>query len=166
MQIQKEITVNAPIDKVWEAVGPDFAECAKWGSVLETSKATQGNVPDGAPCSGRICQTNNGMGGFTETLTHYNEDKMQLAYTAQGDKMPGFVKNLRNAWKLVPVDANQTKIMANLTADIVFPFSLLMGPMMKMQMGKMLDMGLEDLKFYVENGKPHPRKIEAQRKAA
>ena len=166
MRIQKEITINAPIDQVWQAVGPEFAECSKWGSVLATSEPTAGNGPNGAPCSGRVCQTNNGMGGFTETLTHYNEDKKQLAYTAQGDKMPGFVKNLRNAWKLVPVGASQTKIMTNLTADIGFPFSFLMGPMMKMQMSKMLVMGLEELKYYVENGEPHPRKTEAEKQAA
>lgn len=166
MQIQKEIMINAPIDKVWQAVGPEFAESGKWGSILASSKPTKSSGPSGAPCSGRVCQTNNGMGGFTETLVHYNEMSKELAYTAKGDKMPDFVKGLRNHWKLKPVDAKRTKILTNLEMNVGFPFSIFPGPMMKMQMGKMLQMGLEELKYYVENGEPHPRKTQALQKAA
>ena len=48
-----------------------------------------------------------------------------------------------------------------LNADIAFPFNILMGPMMKLQFGKVLREATEELKHYAETGKPHPRKVKA-----
>jgi hypothetical protein len=43
--------------------------------------------------------------------------------------------------------------------EISFPFDVIAGFMMKSQMRKTMKLSLEELKHYVETGKPHPRNI-------
>jgi len=39
-----------------------------------------------------------------------------------------------------------------------------MYPMIRVMLGKAVDVILDDLKYYVENGKPSPKKLASQRK--
>ena len=41
-------------------------------------------------------------------------------------------------------------------------FNLLMGSMMRMKLGGAIKTSTEELKYFAENGVPHPRKLEAQ----
>ncbi|MEO1222492.1 MAG: hypothetical protein AAFY42_14355, partial [Pseudomonadota bacterium] len=50
-----------------------------------------------------------------------------------------------------------------LSANIAFPFNVMMGWMMKLQFNKAIKVSLEDLKHYAETGKPHARKIKADK---
>lgn len=160
MRIIKNITVNAPVEKVWDILGPNYVDAGNWASAVFVSREQNGTkkVAD-APVAGRICQTS--LGPFTESIEDYNLAAYRIAYSASGAKMPGFVKSLVNAWHLESVGTNQTRVEMDLNADIAFPFSFLMGWMMKMQFNKALSETIEDLKYYAETGKPHPRKIAA-----
>ena len=55
-----------------------------------------------------------------------------------------------------------------LDADLVAPFNFLVGWMMKKQFNAVVSVTLGDLKFYLENGKRHPRKVkfDSSKKAA
>ena len=81
--------------------------------------------------------------------------------------MPGFVKLLVNSWTVYP-SGNKSTVQMELTADIAFPFNILVGPMMKLQFRKVSREATEELQHYAETGKPHPRKIkaDASKKAA
>ncbi len=81
-----------------------------------------------------------------------------VSYSATGEKMPGFMKGLRNTWHLTP-SGNGTKASMTLKADIAFPMNILMGWMMKMQFKKALTETIDDLKVYAETGRPSPRKV-------
>ena len=48
-----------------------------------------------------------------------------------------------------------------MSARLLFPFNLVMTLPMKLQIGKLLTFAVEELKHYVETGKPHPRKVKA-----
>ncbi|MEL7388770.1 MAG: SRPBCC family protein [Pseudomonadota bacterium] len=160
MRINRRITINAPVSDVWDILGPNYADAGKWNSAVYVSGASQGTQKAAsAPVPGRVCQTS--LGPFTESIEDYDEASRRIRYSATGDAMPGFVKNLAGHWALKPVNGNQTQVDMTLSADIGFPFNLLMGPMMKMQFNGAVKSTLGDLKHYAETGKPHPRKLKA-----
>lgn len=114
----------------------------------------------GAPAAGRVRQTS--FGPFTESIEEYDPSRYRVAYSATGEKMPGFVKSLVNSWTLTPAGSQRTKVRMELNAHIAFPFNVLMGWMMKMQFRGALKDSIEDLKHYAETGTPHPRKLKVQ----
>ena len=165
MKISKTIQINASVDDVWTILGPNYTQVGDWASSVYASGARAGipKVAD-APAAGRICQTS--LGPFTETIETYDAERHHVAYTATGDKMPGFVKRLVNAWSVHP-SGSGSRVEMKLSAELAFPFNLLMGPMMRMQFSKVLQQATEELKHYAETGTPHPRKtkIDASKKA-
>ncbi len=159
MKISKTININAPTDRVWDILGPNYVNAGDWASSVYASDARPGTPKVAeAPVAGRVCQTS--LGPFTETIEAYDANRRHVAYSATGDKMPGFVKRLVNSWTVQP-NGSASKVQMELSADIAFPLNILMGPMMKLQFGKVLREATEELKHYAETGKPHPRKVKA-----
>ena len=164
MQIRQQLTVNTSADNVWEILGPQYAYVSEWISAVHMSQRHDTSVaPANAPCSGRVCETD--LGPFKETIIHYDERNRSLAYSAQGDKMPFFVKQLSNSWKVTPLGDNRARVDMCAEVSILSVFSLVMGPMMRLQIGGILKNAVEELKYFAENGVPHPRKLDAQRKS-
>ena len=162
MKIIKTATVNAPIDRVWELLGPEYARAGDWASGVYASRARDGDPKvAGAPVAGRVCQTS--LGPFTESIEAYSERAHHVGYSAKGEKMPGFMKGLRNDWHLTAAGPNRTEVRMEMQADIAFPFSFLMGPMMRLQFGKVLRESLEEFVHFAETGQPHPRKARVDR---
>ena len=160
MKIQRKITIDASIDKLWDILGTNYADAGIWNSAVFISAQTAAQPKiESAPVSGRVCQTS--LGPFTETINQFDETAHRIGYTATGDAMPGFVKGLHGYWSLNRVSANRTEVNMMLTVDIAFPFNVLMGWMMKLQFNGAIKSSLGDLKHYAETGKPHPRKIKA-----
>lgn len=84
---------------------------------------------------------------------------MMLAYTAKGDKMPFFVKQLANNWSVTSLGKKRSQVDMRMEVDILPVFNLIMSPLMKMQMGKVAGKSIEELKHFVETDRPHPRKL-------
>ena len=166
MKILRTVTINMPADEVWQAIGTNYKDAGLWSSAIYASAPTQGQPVDGAPVSGRVCETT--LGPFKESIVEYDTDRRTLAYLATGEKMPGFVKQLKGSWRLSEKDGNTTVVVMQLNADIAAPFNMLMGWIMRKQFNKAISVTLEDLKFYLENGKRHPRKVkfDSSKKAA
>ena len=160
MKIDKTFEVNAPAAKVWDILGPNYTRAGDWASSVFVS-APRAGMPQiaGASAAGRTCETS--LGPFTESIVAYDDERRHVAYTATGDKMPGFVRELKNAWTVDAIDANRSRVTMTLTADIKQPFRALMGWMMKRQFAKVLDEATDDLKVYAETGQPSPRKRKA-----
>lgn len=166
MKIKRTFEVNAPADRVWSILGPGYAQVHDWASSVYVSAAREGSRKTAtAPVAGRVCQTS--LGPFTEAIEAYDDDRRYVAYSATGERMPGFVKRLVNSWTVRP-KGGASEVEIDLNADIAFPFSVLMGPMLKLQFGKVLREAAEELGHYAETGKPHPRKVktDASKKAA
>ena len=163
MRIQHIVTIDAPVDKVWDIVGNRYGEVGNWARTVDRSTAKMGQTPGGAACTGRTCATT--LGDFSEDIVRFDPAKHELAYTATGDKMPGFVRSLQGDWQLEPIGPNRTKVRMELTADIAPPFNILMGWMMKMQFNKAISATLEDLKIYAETGRVSDGKRKAAAKA-
>ncbi|MEM6804545.1 MAG: hypothetical protein AAF696_24305 [Bacteroidota bacterium] len=63
-----------------------------------------------------------------------------------------------NNWQLSPADANTTKVHMHLVVKTKGLIGVIMGPMIKMQLGKQIASIPTDLKHYVETGNPSPHK--------
>ena len=76
------------------------------------------------------------------------------------------MKNLVNNWQVTEQGSRRAVVDMKLNVELMPVVGTIMSPMMKLQMGKLLGEAVEELKFFVENGKPHPRKVKASLKAA
>ncbi|MEM9790814.1 MAG: SRPBCC family protein [Planctomycetota bacterium] len=162
MQIYRDITIQAPTDRVWRVLGEAYADIGGWMSAVHRSSPRQTDEPiGGAPVGGRVCETD--LGPVVETITEYDAERHVVAYNARAESMPSFVIGLANRWSLTGYD-DTTFVEMRLTMNLKFPFGV-MSPLMRIKMGPVLTHAVEELKHYVETGEPHPRKLEAMGRA-
>ncbi|MBX2877271.1 MAG: SRPBCC family protein [Saprospiraceae bacterium] len=154
MNIKKEIIVEQPIHKVWEVLGDQYGQAYKWASGLDHSEALGLAKIEGAPCSQRSCQTN--FGQITESVRKYEPSSYELEYEVIKG-FPSFIDTAINNWQLQPAGKG-TKVFIDFKMKTKGFLGLFMGPLMKMQMNKVITNVLDDFKQYVETGKPSARK--------
>ena len=161
MRIIKQLTVNKPIEQVWEVLGNQFGEIDKWASLIHQSEMSGESTMPGMSHSIRSTET---TGGPTkQELTAFDPDKHTIAYKAIAGT-PGFFKSVNAAWSLAKKEDNTTAL--TLDFEVLFKgLGIILTPIVKMKLGKVGDELLDDFKFYVENGKPHERKLAAIAKA-
>lgn len=157
MIIEISEKTNVSADRLWALFGEAYPEIGKWSSGVFASKPRAGDGPGGADFQGRICETN--FGKLTETVTTYDRAARKITYLVKGDKMPGFVKRMENNWHFKDAGNGKAEITVRLTGELAFPFSVLMGWMMKLQLKKDLITNIEELIHFAEYGHPHPRKV-------
>lgn len=158
MIIKKEIIVNANIGKCWIVLGKEFSKAYKWASAIKHSEGS-GDSFNGSSCSTRGCDVK-GMGALKEKLLQYSDEAHSLKYEII-EGMPSMVTKGTNNWKLLSIDPKRTKLTMEMNMEISGFIGAIMKPMMKIQMNGMGKQLTEEFKYYVENGKPHPRKIKA-----
>lgn len=163
MNIEQEIIIHKSIEECWNVLGVGYTEIYKWASVVHHAEGDGMMGVNGASCDIRGC-TLEGMGDIEEKLTDFDPQNHYLAYTVTKG-LPGMMKEAKNSWKLTTI--NHTKTRLRMKASIA-PKGLanLMKPMIKIQFGSMTKKLVEEFKYYVENGVPHPRKLKAANKKA
>lgn len=157
--ILQEVIINASIDQAWDVLGNHFAEAQNWASSIEHSEALNDKSLNGSTCTERGCKVD-GMGEIKETLIAYDPVKHLLAYEIR-QGLPKMVKFASNNWELIDMGNGQTKLKMKIEMKTGGFMGWMMGGMMKKKMTKMSSEIAEEFKYYVENGKPHPRKIKS-----
>ena len=163
MNIQKEILVNKPASEVWEVLGTQFQDAYKWARGLDHSQGHGEAAFDGASCSNRTCEVP-GFGKIQEVIKKFDSEKYILAYEVTYG-FPDFITSAVNTWKLTAQGFN-TKVEMNMEMQTKGIKGAIMGPMMKMNLNKMISGVLSDLKTYVEKGAPSEYKMKELAKAA
>jgi hypothetical protein len=159
MQISKQAIVNASADEVWSVVAREFDRIDAWASDVPASHAAaNAAAPAGCPVAGRTCQTT--MGRFPEVeerIVFYDEQSRILTYEPVRG-MPGFLARARTTWRAVAIDDRRSKV--SFTATVTTRG--LAGPLVALAMRVLIHRagvrGLDDLRHFVEHGKPSPRK--------
>lgn len=160
MVIEKEIVINKNIKDAWKVLGIDFANASKWASAVNHSEGNGENFR-GSTCSERGCSTT--MGSIKEKLYEFSNENYSLAYeVAEG--MPPMIKYATNTWRLVDLRNEKCKLQIKMDIRMGGFFGSLLQPVLKLQMSKLGNYLVEDFAYYVENGKPHPRKLKALNK--
>ncbi|MEM6327841.1 MAG: SRPBCC family protein [Bacteroidota bacterium] len=166
MTIDQSISISAPADKVWAILGDQFHDAHKWASSVNHSEPREAGPAVGdAPfqANGRACETS--LGPVRETIRAYDSKARRFSYGAKADKMPFFVKDLQNSWWVTPEGPDESRVTMVLEVRLLPVFAQVMGPVLRRQFTKVTGEATEELKHYVETGRPHPRKVEAARKA-
>lgn len=160
MDIQRNITINAPADQVWDLLANRFHDVGTWASIIgeSTALSTQ-NLATGI--ADRVCDTPDGV--FKEQMTRFDEQARTFAYVAY-EGLPGFVREGGNSWGVRDIGDGKTEVSMHMKFDLNPIAAALMGWMMKRQMTKAGEGVLDDLKVYVETGKVSERKAAAMAK--
>jgi len=111
----------------------------------------------------RACST--AVPGFAEVqerLTAYDELGMTYTYVAtQG--LPVFVRHAENTWSVQALGPDQCLVEARTMVHVALVPGVLVLPLMKVQLKRLVTQVFEELKYYAENDRVHPRKLKALR---
>jgi hypothetical protein len=98
----------------------------------------------------------------SESFRAYDDEKKTCTVLIQFLNTPfGFplVQNVAN-FSLSEHGNDQSVVTFSVTSTLK-PFAFIIYPIIKLGFGFFIQQIIEELKFYVENGTPHPRKIKA-----
>ncbi len=160
MEFIKTTTVDRPIEEVWEILGNQFGEAYKWAGGLYHSEGFGTPALEDAPFSSRACNTSQGK--ITEEIRVFDPTNFKLVYEVVNG-FPGFVEVGKNQWSLSPV-GEKTEVHMHLVIETKGIMGIIMGPMMGMQLKKVVNNVLEDFKHFVETGSPSPSKAKEMAK--
>lgn len=161
MKIQREITVNKSVEEVWEVLGNQYTEAYQWASGLYHSEGFGKPTLEGATCSSRACNTS--FGQLKEEIRVFDEKEYKLSYEVV-EGFPSFIAKGVNNWSLTSLGENQTKVTMMFEGQTTGIKGAIMGTMMRMKLGGSLKNAIEEFKYYVENNRPHPRKVKDTQK--
>jgi hypothetical protein len=159
MELRAEITINTPAQNAWHILGKRFGYIAEWASPI-TESSLQGEPSIGTV---RTCH----IAGFgpvkpgiiKEQLLSFEPASMSFTYQAiQG--MPGFISKAINHWSVRPLDEAHCVVSTHATLELR-GVARLFGLFLKWKMTKNGAGVLEELRYYIEHKRPHPRKASA-----
>jgi hypothetical protein len=156
MKVIKEVTIDKNIQDVWEVMGNQFGQVHVWSSNFLESKPEGESKFDGLGYSSRKTLTERGE--TIQELDVFDAVNYSLAYHITKGA-PEVAEQTSAIWSLRSEDANTTKV--------TFEFSMTPKAMVNEEMASKIEMGLthsasemaEELKYYLENGQPHSRKL-------
>lgn len=158
------MTIDAPAATVWRVIAHEFAAIGKWATAIPTSTPLEElPAPRTAPVGGRACSaTVPGFRTVHEQFIDYDEANMRFRYRAVAG-LPTLIKQAENTWSVQPLtsDSARVEICGELEFNPLVGWFL--GPILRWQFNRTGKTTLEELKYYIEEGKPHPRKVRSRR---
>ncbi|MBI3134649.1 MAG: SRPBCC family protein [Bacteroidetes bacterium] len=160
--ITQQLVINAPVDKAWQVLGPQFADAYKWAASVEHSEARDHNGVNGSNCTERGCDVS-GIGSIKEKILTYSDTEHILYYEVY-EGMPKMVTYMTNYWQLTATADGKTRLDMKMEMKTGGMMGAMMKGMMKKKMTRLSAEITEEFKYYVETGQPHPRKVKASNK--
>lgn len=154
MEFKRKIIIDKPVDEVWQVLGHQFGDAYQWASGINHSKGFGEPKIEAAHCNNRACELASGK--IKEVIRKFDPDHYLLEYEVI-EGFPSFVESGVNNWKLTAL-GGQTRVDMHLVIKTKGFLGRVMGPLMKMQMNGLTQFVLVDLKHFVEEGKPSPKK--------
>jgi hypothetical protein len=144
--------INIPASKLWEIVGPGFADAHVWSTAIDHSLGKGAGKFEGATCSERYCEVNaSGFDKIQESLTSYDAKAQTFSYNAHTG-LPSFVSFAENLWEVVDLGNGKSQIKMTITMRMKPFMGFLMGGMFRRNLNKTLSSVMQDLKIYAETG--------------
>lgn len=151
-QSKKEISINTSAVKLWEIIGPGFAEYYQWATIVDHSMGKGDAEINGAPHDERVCTVNGqGENKVTEKLFKYSDADMSLAYEAT-DGMHEMMNKATNEMTVVHLSDTISKIVVNMEWLVNGPLPEEMKQMMEGNLNMIVDTFLNDIKVFAETG--------------
>lgn len=156
MVIKRQIPISKSIEDVWEVLGNQFGEISKWSSLIKESKVYGDSKLEGLSYS--IRETNTTQGITKQEMTSFNPEQHSLSYKALSGT-PFFIKTVNANWFLSKLNDDSAQLNMSVDVETKGIMGVILGPVAKMKLGKLGDELVDDLKYYLENGSPHPRNL-------
>lgn len=159
MDIRAEIAIDAPAQAAWAVIGDQFGEIGRWAAPIIHSSV------DSQPGPGaiRTCHIANfgpfRAGSIKERLLEFDPAAMTLVYESV-EGMPSFVRRAVNRWSVHPEAATRCVVRTHATLTLNGPIRML-APLLKQKLQADGARVLGELRYRVEHGRPHPRKLTA-----
>lgn len=155
MDIKVNVTINKPIAEVWEVMGNQFGHVHIWSSNFKTSKPYGDIKFKGLDYSLRNTTTD--RGNTIQELTEFNPTNYSLSYEITKGA-PEIARKAGATWSL---SHNGDKTIAQIDAfmETKVPLNDEMEKKIKMGLTASFNELAEELKYYLETGKPHPNKL-------
>lgn len=165
MKSVNKIIIDKSADEVWKVLADDFDKNSEWMAIVPKSKKmTEGKKADGASMAGRACDVNLGKKSIqTHERIHLYDKKN---YILKFDVLPQNVSTMLPVNKnnittaLKEIEKSKTELIWEAEPDLK-PLGKLLSPLIKFGLQKSFGEIIEEFKYFVETGKPHPRKIKA-----
>ncbi|MCL2449161.1 MAG: SRPBCC family protein [Polyangiaceae bacterium] len=163
MELRSEITIEAPPERVWHALGERFMHIGEWAAPI-TSSCPVGPSEPGVGMSRACTITPFGparAGVVKERLTRFDRERMVFEYEAL-EGLPSFVARAVNRWSVARLGEGRSVVRIHATLTLRGPMRLF-GRLVEWQVRSGGARVTEELKYFVENGTPHPRKVAASK---
>ena len=152
MNILVKLTIEKPVADVWEVMGNQFGEAAIWSSNFHTSKSGGNKKFEGLDYSLRDTTTD--RGNTIQELTEFDQNNHSFSYViTQG--APDIAKSAGATWALRENGSN-TELEMEFHMEPKMPLNEEMENKIKIGLTAQVNQLGEELKFYMEEGKPHP----------
>ena len=158
MKIIKELSIEKSIEDVWEILGNQFGEIDKWASLIHKSEVSGKPSLPGVTYSIRSTETS--QGPTKQELLEFDPNIYSLKYKAIAGT-PFFIKDVSAKWSLSKTNTDSTQLILDFYFETAGFIGMILTPIAKLKLSKLGDELLDDFKYYVENGQPHPRKLAA-----
>lgn len=165
MKIERRIEIASPAKDIWKVLGDDFVGVHKWmAGVGNSVEIKDGHRVQNAPAIGRMAEIAINPGTFMdEKITKYEPKNMTLTMNTTLIDVKGPLNGYDTEIKVKSLgDKKSEVIWTSWTNKASFG---LLGYLLYFPIKKGLSAGyfrgLEELKYFVETGEPHERKLAA-----
>lgn len=168
MKFTLDTALNVPAEKVWTVFAHDFDNAHKWmASVPHSYAKSNGEQFEGAQSCGRVCELDQGGIQASERFLDYNEQEKTCTIRIDFVGAPLFFPVDHNtlAFAVTETTEGQSKMVWRFESTLK-PWGYLMWPLLRIGFGVFVGQIVDELKYYLENDAPHPRKMKALQKAS
>ena len=156
---RSQITIDASVDRVWQVLAEDFAAIGKWSSGVDYSEGS-GKGINGSKHTERACKISAvGFSDTKERILQYDHNRT-LRYSLYHG-LPGFVTSAENTWTLEEISSNTTHIVGQTEMHVKGIMGFLFRGLMRSNLDRVLAEMAEEVKYFIEKGRPHPKKLKA-----
>jgi carbon monoxide dehydrogenase subunit G len=169
MKFTKQADVNASADKVWKVFAHDFDNAHVWmASVPHSYAKTNGEEFEGAQSAGRVCELDSKPGSMqaSERFLAYDEAKKTCTVRIDFVNPPFLFPIIHNTLEFSVVETGKGR--SHMKWDFesrIKPLAYVIWPLIRIGFGVFVGQIAQELKHYLENDAPHPRKVKALAKA-
>jgi len=136
-------------------------------SVNHSFAKNNGESFEGCQSDGRVCELSPDGKGIkaSEQFLAYSEENKTATIRIDFLDAPSFfpVKFNTLEFSLKEIDGGKSEMTWKFCSNIKL-LGFILWPLLRLGFGKFIEDIMEELKFYVETGTPHPRKIKAMKK--
>lgn len=159
LHFEEEITIEKNIDEVWDVLGNQFAEAHIWSTNFKSSKPAGEPKLPGLDYLHRETMTEKGENW--QELDTFDPVNYSLSYHVSRG-VPAIAKSALGEWKLSKTGDNQCRMNIHFILETKGILGFILSPVISKKIGKASTEIAKELKYYMENGKPHPRKLADQ----